>query len=168
MSCRGVHFALGPEDLRRVLGAAGNDSALLELIQDDIEERYFGSENQWLFETDKAWDAIHRSLTDGELKINSGPFPLAYAVLGGRPLYEGDDYVVCLVEPQEVSATAEALRSVTEEWFRERYFAISPGDYGGAVSSEDFDYTWGNFQGLPELFARAANAGRAVMFTVDQ
>jgi hypothetical protein len=32
-------------------------------------------------------------------------------------------------------------------------------------SDEDFEYTLSNFDGLPEFFARAAEAGRHVVFT---
>ena len=112
-------------------------------------------------------DALHRSLTDGQLLYGSGPFPLAYAVLGGRALDAGDDYTACFVEPSRVAETAQALPGVTREWLRSRYFALDPRAYGAALTDEDFDYTWSCFQGLPEFFARAAAAKRAVLFTTD-
>ncbi len=165
MSCLGVHFALSSADLKRVLAATGNDDALQELIHEDIEERY---EDKWQFHTDKAWDALHRCLTDGRLEYESGPFPLSYAVLGGRQLYEGTDFIVSLVEPQHVQATALALEAVTKEWLRERYLLLDPDDYEGEIDDDDFEYTWANFEGLPEFFAHAARARRAVIFTADQ
>ena len=168
MSCLGVHFALEPADLQRVLDAEGNDQALVDLIHEDIEERYLSHERGWQFQTDKAWDALHRCLTNGELEYESGPFPLSYAVLGGRQIYGGDDFIVSLVEPKDVGPTAKALKALTKEWLRQRYFEIDPDAYDMDLSEDDFEYTWANFQGLPEFFERAAAAGRAVIFTADQ
>jgi hypothetical protein len=39
MGCRGVHFAITKNDVDRLLAAPGDD-AVLEIIQDDIEERW--------------------------------------------------------------------------------------------------------------------------------
>ena len=57
MSYRGVHFAITDEDLRHILDAS-SDEERLRVIGDGIEERW---EEDWLAQTDKAWDAIHRS-----------------------------------------------------------------------------------------------------------
>lgn len=165
MSCLGVHFALDAADQRKVLGAAG-DAALLEVIQEDIEQRL--GEDEFSFQTDKAWDAIHRCLTNGKLEYGPGGTPLSYCILGGRPLYSGDDYIVCYVEPEQVARCAQALRSVSREELRTRYFALDSREYGCPLSEEDFEYTWGNFEGLPAFFETAAKAGRPVIFTADQ
>ncbi len=166
MSCLGVHFAVSDEDLQRIVGAP-DDDALLELIQEDIEERYL-KDDDWSFQTDKAWDAIHRVLTDGELEIDTGPIPLRYCILGGQPLYSTDDYIVSLVDSSQVKEVAAALRSIEKAWFRERYLTLDETDYAGKVGDEDFEYTWANFEGLPAFFERAARANRAVVFTADQ
>jgi hypothetical protein len=160
----GVHFALSSKDLTRLLKLT-DPEALLAFITDDLEERYL-DDHKWAFETDKAWDAIHRCLTDGRLLYESGPFPLAYAVLGGRPLDVGDDYTACLASAAQVRKVSKALIDVDEAWMRKRYRALSKTDYG-KCSAEDFDYTWKSFQGLPTFFAKAAKAGRAVLFTTD-
>jgi hypothetical protein len=55
MACRGVHFALTPEDAARI-DAARDDDQLMALIE-EIEERW---DRDWLVETDKAWDATGR------------------------------------------------------------------------------------------------------------
>lgn len=164
MSHLGVHFALSSKDLAR-LTKLTEPEALLDFITDDLEERYL-NDHEWAFETDKAWDAIHRCLTDGRLLYASGPFPLAYAVLGGRPLDVGDDYTACLASAARVRKVSKALKDVDEAWMRKRYRSLSKTDYG-ECSAEDFDYTWKSFQGLPAFFAKAAKAGRAVLFTTD-
>jgi hypothetical protein len=165
LGCLGVHFALDPADQEKVL-AADDDEALLDVIQDDIEERL--DDDGFSFQTDKAWDAIHRCLTDGTLTFGPGGSALSYCILGGRPLYSGDDYIVSYVEPQQVAACAQALRAISRAELRSRYFALDPEEYGYPLSDEDFEYTWGNFEGLPEFFEKAAKAKRPVIFTADQ
>lgn len=165
MARRGVHFALSSSDVKKLL-AITDPEQLVEVISEELEEKYL-ADDTWSFQFDKAWDALHRSLTDGQLLYASGPFPLAYAVLGGRPLDAGEDYTACLVEPDQVNEAAVALASVTQDWLRARYFALDPELYGDPLTEEDFEYTWSNFLGLPEFFERAAKAKRSVLFTTD-
>jgi hypothetical protein len=161
----GVHFALSSKDLTKVC-ALTDPEDLLDFISEDLEERYLDT-GKWAYESDKAWDAIHRCLTDGQLLYQSGPCPLAYAVLGGRPLNVTDDYTACLVEPEQVRETSAALAGVTREWLHDRYQTLDKTDYAGPIDAEDFEYTWENFAGLRTFFAKAAKAGRAVLFTTD-
>src|SRR5512141_534136 len=118
MACRGVFFALSVADEKKVLAAA-SDEALIEVIQEDIEERW---DAEWLVEVDKAWDAMHRCLGDGSL--SSGPTPLFMCVLGGRQLHEGDDYIVSYLSGAEVKTVATALVGIDREWFARRYKAL--------------------------------------------
>ena len=164
MSCLGVHFALSPEDHERLLNTS-EEPALLALIREDLEERYLAA-REWAYQTDKAWDAIHRCLTDGTLSIDSGPYPLNLCIMGGNHLYSEEDYIACLVDAPQVHEVAQALQAVTKEHLREAYFRIDPSDY--SLTEDDFEYTWENFQGLPAFFAKAAAAGRPVLFTADQ
>ncbi|MFZ8477657.1 DUF1877 family protein, partial [Staphylococcus aureus] len=62
MSARGVHFAVTTEHEKQLL-AARSDRKLTELVE-KIEKAW---EKLFVVETDKAWDAIHRCLTDGSL-----------------------------------------------------------------------------------------------------
>jgi hypothetical protein len=100
MACRGVHFAITDSDAERLL-TAPSDHAVLGIIQDEIEERW---DEDWLYQSDKAWDAIHRCLTDGTLDPGGGSYPLRLAVLNGRKLHTGENYIVSLVTPMK-SAT---------------------------------------------------------------
>jgi hypothetical protein len=65
---------------------------------------------------------------------------------------------------EQVGAIAAALTSVDEAWLRERYEGLEFPDYDGVRC----EYTWANFRGLLKFFQAAADAGRAVIFTVDQ
>lgn len=163
---RGVHLALAPADPCRLHRAAQQgDDAVWELVFEELEEDV---PPEWQHSTDKAWDAIHRCLTDGHLGDDNGEPPLNLAVVGGIHLVRGDSGVVSVCPASQVRAVSDALEAVTRRWLRKRDFAIEPEDYGAPSSEADFDYTWSNFCGLPELYARAARAGdRAVVFTVD-
>nr|BFE74306.1 hypothetical protein GCM10020092_076070 [Actinoplanes digitatis] len=90
------------------------------------------------------------------------------AVLGGGHHYEGDDYVVSHVLVDEVARVAAGLQVVDEAWMRQRYDSIDPASYQGVLSDEDFAYTWYWFTRVRDFYGRAAAAGRAVIFTVDQ
>ncbi len=80
MACRGVLFAIEPDEAARLLTAASDDE-VLAIVQDEIEERW---DEAWLVQLDKAWDAIHHCLSDGTLNLNAGSRPRSLAVLGGR------------------------------------------------------------------------------------
>ncbi len=164
MACRGVLFAISNEDLTKLLRAP-TDEEILTIVQEDIENRW---EEAWLYQLDKAWDAIHRCLTDGKIGFDNGKYPYNRCVLGGRQLHQGDSYIVSLKTPSEAGDLANALRSIDQGSLRLRYFAIDPTDYGLNFSEHDFEYTWEYFRDLPDFYGRAASAGRHVVFTVDQ
>ncbi len=164
MACRGVHFAIEKEQYEKLISAK-SDEELIEIIQDEIEEEW---EEEWLHETDKAWDAIHRCLTDGKLEWDNGEFPLKEVIIGGKKLYEGDDYIISVVSPEKVPVVARALQDINESTLKRGYEEIEQSNYDGEIGSEDFEYTWEWFKGLPPLFIKAATAGRAVVFSVDQ
>jgi hypothetical protein len=163
MSCRGVLFAIPPATVKRLLAAESEDD-VMEIIE-EVEEEW---EAGFTAETDKAWDAIHRALSDGTLDADGGEYPLNRAILGGKQLDAGDDYIVSLVPKKEVPDVAKALAAIDEKDFRDRYERIVPKDYAPEYGPEDLEYSWSNFKDVKDLYARAAKAGRAVIFTVDQ
>lgn len=165
MACRGVHFGLTDDDVA-ILCACSSDDERLEHITEVIEERDCGG--PWGVETDKAWDAIHRCFAAGRLDPDGGEYPLNHVILGGESMYDGDDYIMSWKSPQQVREIAEALKRVNETDFRASYRRIDPDDYGIELSDEDEGYTWEWFTGLVDLYQRAADEGRSVLFTVDQ
>jgi hypothetical protein len=64
-----------------------------------------------------------------------------------------------------VRDVANALRPIDQTWLRGRYDAIDEADYRGAHDDADFQYTWDSFVDVQGFYARAAAAGRAVIFT---
>jgi hypothetical protein len=167
MGCLGVHFALSPDEVA-TLKSLDEDENRLNHIREVVEEDYFLNHSELLAQSDKAWDAMHRGLADGELTWDGGQYPLNHVVLAGESLYDGDDYIASLKTPDQVRDIASTLATLTESAFRRRYFAIDPQDYGMALSEEDFGYTWTNFESVRALYQRAALDGRYVLFTADQ
>jgi hypothetical protein len=167
MSCLGVHFALTEKEVEH-LRSFDDEQERLSHLQEVIEDSYISEESLFAAESDKSWDAMHRTLADGEMSWDGGDYPLNHAVLAGELLYTDSDYIMSLKTPQQVRDIAAALPAVTEAEFRRRYFAIDPESYGMPLSEEDFEYTWDWFQGVRDLYTRAAQEGRFVLFTADQ
>jgi len=167
MTSLGVHFALSLEDAERLL-AADPGAPLQELVVEDFEERYL-EEGEWAFQSDKAWDGIHRCLSGGTLLYGTGPHPDTYAVLGGVALDAGEDYTVCVIEPAQALACAARLAQIDEAELRRRHDALEgTDDYDGPFDDAGFQYIWTNLVDLQAFLRRAGEAGRDVIFTVDQ
>lgn len=163
MACRGAFFAITDEDEARLL-AAESDEDVLHIVQEEIEERW---DEDWLQETDKAWDAMHRTLADGTLE-GSGDTPLDKCVPGGRQLHQGDDYIISFLTAAEVREVAEAIKGLDQDWMRRKYSQIDCRDYEVGLSEDDFEYTWEWFQGVQAFYQKAAAGNRPVIFIVDQ
>lgn len=161
MANRGVHFALTNSQTQAVL-AAKDDVELMSAIE-IIEEEW---DSEYLAESDKAWDAIHRCLTDGSLLYENGEYLLNHCICGGQQLYKGEEYTVCYVSAAQVKDVAAALNQITESWMREQYFSIPRNKYG-ELSEDDFQYTWEWFQAVRQLYKKASAKDKVVIFTVD-
>lgn len=160
MGVLAVHFALTTEDVDQLIALRGS-RAHSEFIL-EIEDKW---DEEWLCQTDKAWDAMHRCLSDGTLDDHPNPTPLQLAVLGGEELLGGDE-LARLVRPAQVREVAKALAGVTEGWFHARFAKLAQSDYEGPADEDDFGYTWESLRSLAELYQRAALADRAVLFNV--
>lgn len=167
MGCLGVHFALSSDDVATLLSKPDDQDRLMYL-QEEIEERYFEEPQTYIAQSDKAWDAMHRALSDGLLDYDGGTYPLNHVVLGGQPLYAQDDYIISLKTPKQVKDVAAAVADMTQAQFRDRYNAIDPEEYGLELTDEDFQYTWEWFQEVRRLYQTAASEDRHVLFTADQ
>ena len=166
MSCLGVHFALSEQQVA-TLRAFPDDRKRLDHVH-EIEEELLSGDKRYAAETDKSWDALHRLLADGLLTWSGGTYPLNHVVLAGELLYSGDDYIMSLKTPQIVADIAEALGNLTSAEFRSRYFEIDADDYDVDLSEDDLEYTMSWFEGVRDLYSRAASEGRYVLFTADQ
>jgi hypothetical protein len=156
---------LTAEDEQKLLACPAEQRA--EHVSNNIEGAYFENARDWLCETDKAWDAIHRAFSASELDYEYRS-PLHGVILGGESLYFEDDYIISLKSAERVREIAGALGAVTEAAFRPLYFAINPRKAGFAIDDDDFAYTWGWLKDLVPFYRRSAEAGRSVIFTADQ
>jgi hypothetical protein len=172
MGCLGRHLALTSEQVERLREVAlENEDEPDEAVWDLLQEMEEGLPGGDYFDTDKAWDGIHRALCldhtgDGCLDPEAGDWPLGLVILGGESLC-AEDYSVCVVEPDEAAGVASALARVEEAWMRKRYLTLDARNTGYDIDEGDFDYTWSNFAGLAGFFARAAARGRFVVFSVN-
>jgi hypothetical protein len=163
MACRGVLFAIDDVTVAALL-AAGSDREVMDVIE-RIEQAW---DEAFLAETDKAWEAMHRALSDGSLDPRAGDYPLNRAILGGEHLFRGIDYVVALVPKAEVPEVAAALAAIDDIEMGRRYDRLVPSDYAAEYGDDDREATVEYFRAVADLYQRAARAGRAVVFTVDQ
>jgi hypothetical protein len=159
----GVHFALTDEEARRLLALEGDVP-----VMTFVEEIEGGADQSRSFASDKAWDALHRCLSNGTLYYDEGEYPMNRAFLGGKHLYAAEDYVVAYVAPNEVKDVAAALSPITEQDLRARYDAIDPDEYDGPHGDADFKVILGTFRGVRDFYRKAAAEGRSVVFTVAQ
>ena len=131
MACRSVHFALSSEQTQEFKAIRENgDDAIMAFVQ-DIEEQW---DQDWLQECDKAWDAIHRCLTDGNLEY--GESPLHKCILGKGSVHEGDEYIVSFLEPPDVKEVAAAIKSIDQLWLRKKCPFPHSGRILGRVLTE--------------------------------
>jgi hypothetical protein len=167
MACLGVHFALSAEQTARFMAIPLPNDELLMAFIEEIEEGADGEgwDAEWVQETDKAWEAIHRCLTDGQLEYGDTPYHMC--ILGVVNLHVGDDYIVNFLDPQEVKEVAAAIKDIDRDELRRRYDAIDTKSYG-ELSDSGFEYIWSWFPHLREFFQKAAAHDRAMLFTVDQ
>lgn len=164
MACRGVLFALTEAERAKLIDIADAADDVEAFIKQEVEEKW---DEDWLCETDKAWDAIHRCLTDSTLSEDDGT-PLHWCILNGAQMIASENYIVSFVDQPGVADVSAALETVTIDSFRKKYEAIDPQGYQGRLSQDDFEYTWAYFEDVREFYKTAAQAGRSVVFTVDQ
>jgi hypothetical protein len=163
MACRGYLLVLDAPCRVRLLAQDGNDEELIKVIQ-ELDMTDAPDECS----VDKAWDGIHRCLTEGGLGSEDGSYPLNAVILGGLPMHQGDDYIVSYNTPAEVRDIAAALTDLDLEPFITRYWTLDPADYGADVDEDGLEYLTSHLQETTAFYQRAAQAGWATVFVVDQ
>jgi hypothetical protein len=166
MACRGMLYAITPAEAQVIRGAVGDDDAL----SGSVHCLYSGRRESEGFQSplDKAWYAMHLCLTDGDGSFGNAVAPREMCIMGRPNLHEGDGYIICLVPAKIVPDVAIALAEISEGWMSAQYDRLVPQEFDAAWHATDRDYTWSYFKSARELYRRAAAAGRAVLFVVDQ
>ena len=163
MACRGYFLALDEPCIALLLAEDGNDQRVIEVIK-ELDMTDASDE----CDVDKAWDGIHRCLTEGKLGSEDGTYPLNAVVLGGLPLHQGENYVVSYNTVAEVREVAAALATLDLAPFLAKYWALDPDDYGAAIDQDGLDYLTYYLREITAFYQRAAQAGWASVFVADQ
>jgi hypothetical protein len=174
MTALGAHFALTPEMASRLDRNRRHTNADVIAFLQHLDSQFHALLAEgWVQETDKAWDGIHRCLTDG--KLQRGDTPGHLCILGATERFwirRGDgqlEWIVNLLDPDEVRRVAAAIGGINRAELQERYNGIDPESYYWfCMSEDDFEATWDYFQRLQAFFQRAADVGRWVVFRADQ
>ena len=171
LGCLGVFFAIDEQTVNLLRLTPRSERA--EYVSEELEEDYYAERREQAEQIDKAWDAVHRAFSDGELLFDAtGSYPGNAIILGGECLYGNEDgeedYIITLKTPGMVRDISGLLNNLTEEAFRPLYFAIDQAKYGFPTDEIDFKYTWDNLIGSRDFWLRAAGNGQYVIFTVDQ
>ena len=163
MGCLGGLRAITKEELVKLRNVPRQDRVpdyLDEMVQEDS------------CELDKAWDAIHRALTNGKLEFGHKNSPGCLVIFGGEVMRGNqpgeEDYIVVCKSPVQVRKAAQFLQGLTEEAFRKLYFAIDPGEYEMEPDEDDFEYTWYYLKDSIPFWKNAAEKQLWVLFDVDQ
>lgn len=168
MAGRGVFFAINEETVQRLIQLPTNKR--VDFICNDIEEEFFDNKPNYLVEINKAWDAIHRALTDGHLYWENGNYPLNHVILGGKVLYgiseDESDYIITLKTPQQVKDVALALNNFNKEHFEQGYAKIDMEDYEYNLGFKDLQYSFTWFEKIKPFWQKAACENLHVIFTV--
>ena len=172
MGCLGVHFALTKEEEAKLLALPTDAERIFYLIN-DIEEAW---DEANLVQSEKAWQAIHRVMTeypreadaDPPVMIASGygPEGARLAVLGGIQLYAGDDHFISYVPADKVPLVAAAMQEIDEATFRARYIHHVPEEWD-EYGEDRLEYTWEYFCAVRNFYVNAVASGRSVVFTAD-
>lgn len=158
----GFLIALSRENAKRVFGQA-DDAGQMTLFE-ELRKSPELKKKGYILELAKAWDAIHRLLTEGTLEPTGGDFPLNAVILGGKPIHQGTDYAAAVVRPDLTPFIAEALAEITEEELQKKFVDLPQHGYDQGVADKDFDEVWRVTRLLQEFYDFCAAERLAVLF----
>lgn len=180
MGCLAVLFALSEQEVQKLKSVERENRS--GYLHEEIEEIFFEEYPEFTCELDKAWDPMHRMLTDGNLNFENKFPPLCNVIFGGEFLYglvreasgeisrpetEDDEYMI-LKTPEQAEEIAKVLPNRTKEECRKCYYMIDEEDYGMPLDEEDFEYAWEYLQDSLDFWKKAAEEKRYVLFSVDR
>ena len=159
----GVFFALTADEQSQLL-AIGEARARAAFVANGVEERW---DEAWLHASRETWFAVHFCLHGASSYPQAGASPEAMAVFGGVALGVPNLYSIDYKDQELVRQIASALGRMKDDavWARaglvERKDFTGPKDGGLQVAVVD------EIHAIAEFYRRAADAARAVIFTVD-
>jgi len=166
MTGQGHHILVRREDAKRMF-AQSDDVGVRKIVNELLHSKSYRDDG-FLLECGELWDPIHRCLNSGTLDPSEGEFPLDHCILGGRQLYQGEDFEAILVRPDIVAQVAEAIHALKVSEVRDRYFALDPVAFGRQPTEDEFERMWNKLFQIRELFEFAADERCAILFTVER
>lgn len=163
MAGRGVLFALDDAEERQML-AIPDARARVAWVASTIEERW---DRDWLHETDALWFPVHYCLHGSSGFPQPGLPPEARTIFGGTPLGVPQLYSIDYKDADLVRRIATALSRMRDDAIWARAGLVERKDYTGPRDDNLKVGVFDEIQALATFYAKAAEAGRCVIFTVD-
>jgi hypothetical protein len=163
MSGRGVLFALAAPDERHMLGLV-EARARAAYVANQVEERW---DEAWLYAIDQLWLPVHFCLHGSAAYPLDGAPAEAKAVFGGVPLGVQGLYSIDYKDGELVRRIASALARMREDAVWARAGLIERKEYAGPRTPDLQVDVVGSIHDLAAFYRKAADAARAVIFTVD-
>lgn len=163
MPGRGVLFALSPVEEAQLL-ARREAKARAAWVAGVLEERW---DRDWLQETDDLWPAIHYCLHGSHAYPLSGAPAEAKAVFGGDAIGVSGLFSIDYKSHALTKAIASGLAKMRDDALWARAGLIERLEYEGPKGDAAQADVVHAVHALKDFYRKAAQAGRAVIFTVD-
>jgi hypothetical protein len=163
MSGRGVLFALTTADERHML-ALPEAGARIGWVANVVEERW---DRDWLHEMDALWFPVHFCLHGASSFPQAGLPAEAQTIFGGLPLGVPGTYSIDYKDLGLVRRISTALSKMREEAVWARAGLVERKDYTGPRGDNLQVAVVDEIHALAAFYAKAAQSGRCVIFTVD-
>lgn len=161
---RGYYLALAREHAKRLFGI--KEDAPLAAFMEELKTAPEMKKSGRALDIGKAWDPLHRIMTDGELDPGGGDFPGNQVVLGGKQLHHAEDFSAILIRPDIVAFVSEALNELKQAEVREKFENL-PATYTQPRGDKEFIELWLAITLMRPFFDAAAENLEAVVFTVQ-
>jgi hypothetical protein len=147
---------------------------LKELSEDDLVEfiEELDEAGSEVYDMDKLWDGLHFLLTGASASAPIEGNPLSEAIVGVH-VFDADDDYVSWIETGEITAIAEALRSVDIKTLTVAadFSEFSKAKlYPGIWQAEDADGLRGEltseFEGIKAFYEKAIASGKHVIVSI--
>lgn len=144
------------------------------LVEDLIYNEEDNVDEEVTLDIDKAWHAIHFTLT-GEIDEGNKDNILLKVVLGGKPVNDEDvGYSpAMLITADEVKEINNEIKGISEEDFHSKFNVkdMAKNKIYTIIEDEDedgmFEYVWGHFESLKDFYSKAAEMGKCLLFYIN-
>ncbi len=163
MPGNGVFFAIESADEARLL-AQPSARARAAFVANEIEERW---DLAWLCTMGEMWFPVHYCLHGSSSFPVPGSPAEARTIFGGEPLGIGGMYTIDYKSVALTRQIASALGKMRDEAVWARAGLVQRQGYEGAKGESVEADVVDSIHALKDFFRKAADDGRATIFTVD-